>query len=392
MPRFLPRVATFIVSNSLLLPAGAAIALAWANIEPASYNALAHRAHFVVNDVGMTLFFALAAKEIVEATVPGGVLHPPSKALTPVMAAVGGMAVPALCYLGLVAATGRHDLTRGWAIPSATDIAFSFLIARWLFGRQHAAVPFLLLLAIADDALGLIVLAVFYPAGTVQPLLFAALVGTALLLCWGLRRARITIVWPYIVIAGAISWGGFYCGGLHPALALVPVIACVPHGARDVGLFEPVRDATRDPLTRFEHSIRVPTEIVLFLFGLVNAGVRFDGIGVGTWIVLGSLLIGKPVGILVVALLTRAAGGQMPAGLSYRDVAVVGCVAGMGFTVALFFCTAAFPEGELLEQTKMGALLSFGAAPTAAMMAALLRVGRFHRRGDADRSTPEITV
>ena len=376
----LPRVATLIVSNSLLLPAGTLIALVWANTEPSSYTALAHRTHFIVNDVGMTLFFALAAKEIVEATVPGGVLHPPSKALVPTVSAIGGMGVPALCFLGLGAATGRHDLMRGWAIPTATDIAFSFLVARWVFGRRHAAVPFLLLLAVADDALGLVVLALFYPTGTVQPVLFTALVATALLLCWGLRRTHVTNVWPYVVLGGAISWAGFYSGGLHPALALVPVIPCVPHVARDRGLFETMRSGDHDPLTRFEHMVRVPTEIVLFLFGLVNAGVRFDRIGMGTWIVLGSLLVGKPVGILLVALLTRATGWLMPAGLSYRDVLVVGCTAGMGFTVALFFCTAAFPEGELLEQTKMGALFSFAAGPIAAIAAATLRVGRFARR------------
>jgi NhaA family Na+:H+ antiporter len=374
-----PRLTTFIISNSLLLPAGALLALAWANVDSASYDAFAHAAHFLVNDVGMTLFFALAAKEIVEATAPGGSLHPPSKAATPIVAAVGGMTVPALCYLGLVAATGQTELVRGWAIPTATDIAFSFLIVRWLFGRGHSAVPFLLLLAIADDALGLVVLATFYPAGPVQPIVFAVYGSAALLLCWSLRRARVTNFWPYVVIAGAISWMGFYRGGLHPALALIPVIAFIPHAVRDAGLFEPVGAADRDPLDRFEHIVRVPTEIVLFLFGLVNAGVRFDRAGAGTWIVLASLLIGKPIGICLAVVLTRAAGAVVPAALSYRDVLVLGCTAGIGFTVALFFCTAAFPAGELLEQTKMGALLSFGAAPLALIAAAALRVGRFGR-------------
>ena len=380
--RHLPaRLATFIVSNSLLLPAGALLALAWANVDAASYDTFAHAAHFLVNDVGMTLFFALAAKEIVEATAPGGALHPPSKAATPIVAAVGGMAVPALCYLGLVAATGQRELARGWAIPTATDIAFSFLIVRWLFGARHTAVPFLLLLAIADDALGLVVLAAFYPAGPVQPIVFAVYAAAALALCGVLRRARVTNFWPYVVIAGAISWIGFYRGGLHPALALIPVIAFVPHSARDAGLFEPSGTVDRDPLDRFEHVVRVPTEIVLFLFGLVNAGVRFDRVGAGTWIVLSSLLIGKPIGIYLAVVLARATLAVVPPALSYRDLLVLGCTAGIGFTVALFFCTAAFPDGVLLEQTKMGALLSFGAAPLALMMAAALRVGRFARRG-----------
>jgi NhaA family Na+:H+ antiporter len=163
------RIAAFIFGNSILLPIGAGIALVWANAAPGSYGAFTHATHFLVNDVGMTLFFALAAKEIVEATAPGGPLHPLSKAATPIVAAVGGMIVPAVLYLALVAVTGHADLQRGWAIPGATDIAFSFLLARWLFGRAHPAVPFLLLLAIADDALGLVVLAVAYPAGPVRP-------------------------------------------------------------------------------------------------------------------------------------------------------------------------------------------------------------------------------
>jgi NhaA family Na+:H+ antiporter len=106
------------------------------------------------------------------------------------------------------------------------------------------------------------------------------------------------------------------------------VIAFVPHSARDAGLFEPGNASDRDPLERFEHVVRVPTEIVLFLFGLVNAGVRFDHVGVGTWIVLGSLLIGKPVGIYLAAVLMRASGKAAPTALSDRDVLTLGVYSG----------------------------------------------------------------
>src|SRR5262245_48274592 len=189
--RLSPRhLAAFIASNSLLLPIGVVTALVWANVSPHSYVPFADNAHFIVNDVGMTLFFALAAKEIVEATAPRGALHPLSKAATPVMAAIGGMVAPAAVYLGLVRAIELPELHRGWAIPTATDIAFSFLVARWLFGRNHPAVPFLLLLAIADDAFGLVVLALFYPAGVVRPLAFAGILPVALALCWLFRRSR----------------------------------------------------------------------------------------------------------------------------------------------------------------------------------------------------------
>ena len=379
MRRVPQRLATFIVSNSVLLPVGALVALVWANLDPPGYQSVVARARFIVNDVGMTLFFALAAKEIVEATAPGGPLHPFSKAATPLIAAVGGMTAPALIYLALVHGTGDLALRRGWAIPSATDIAFSFLVARWLFGRQHPAVPFLLLLAIADDALGLVVLAVFYPAAPVRLAAFAAILTAALVVCWMLRRFRVVEFWPYITIAGVLSWVAFFHGGLHPALALVPIVAVMPHCERDAGLFEESAEPLSDPLTRFEEIARAPTEVVLFLFGLVNAGVPFSNAGAGTWIVLAALVVGKPLGIVMATMLGRPFGAGLPAAITTRDLIVIGCVGGIGFTVALFFCTAAFPAGAMLDQTKMGALLSFSAAAIASVAALGLGVGRFRR-------------
>ena len=374
-----PRAAAFVIDNSLLLPVGALIALVWANLGAASYAAFEQMLRFPVNDVGMALFFALAAKEIVEATAPEGALHPLAKALTPIAAAVGGMAVPAVIYLGLVHATGLSALAPGWAIPSATDIAFSYLVARYLFGPTHPAIPFLLLLAIADDALGLVVLAVFFPVGTVRPLEFIVILAVALAACGLMRRRRVMTWWPYIVIGGITSWAAFLRGGLHPALALVPVMPFLPHARRDPGLFEDDCCPAQDPLTAFEHAVRVPVQVVLLLFGLVNAGVPFGGIGPGTWIVLAALVVGKPLGIVLVAWLGRAAGAALPHGVTWRDLVVVGCVAGIGFTVALFFCTAAFPAGDAQNQAKMGALLSLGAALVAGSVAYALGVGRFRR-------------
>ena len=372
-------LAALIVSNSLLLPIGVITALVWANVSPHSYVPVADNAHFIVNDVGMALFFALAAKEIVEATAPSGALHPLSKAATPVVAAIGGMVIPAAIYLGLVRAMELPDLHRGWAIPTATDIAFSFLVARWLFGRNHPAVPFLLLLAIADDAFGLVVLALFYPADVVRPLVFAGILPLALALCWLFRRFGVAHFWPYIAIGGALSWVAFFRGGLHPALALVPVVPFVPHAARDAGVFEESAVPGRDPLSRFEHAVKVPTEVVLFLFGLVNGGVAMRQIGAGTWIVVAALVVGKPLGIAAATFAGSAFGARRPTGLAPRDVLIIGCAAGIGFTVALFFATAAFPKGDLLDQTKMGALLSLSAAPIATLAAMTLRVGRFAR-------------
>src|SRR5262245_17842654 len=120
-------VLQYILDNSLLLIAGAVIALVWANVGFDQYTRFTHAARFLVNDVGMVFFFALATKEVYEATLPGGPLSTGRQAAVPVLAAVGGMAAPASIYALSVWYLGRPDLVRGWAIPCATDIAFSYL-------------------------------------------------------------------------------------------------------------------------------------------------------------------------------------------------------------------------------------------------------------------------
>src|SRR5687768_3179225 len=161
------------INNSGLLILGTLIALVWANLERDSYIRFAHTLHFIVNDIGMAFFFALAAKEVAEATAPGGALHSPRRAAMPLAAAVGGMLGPGLIFVAMTIAFDRPNLERGWAIPTATDIAFSYLAARTIFGAKHPAIPFLLLLAIADDALGLMIIAAFYPAGPLRLIDFA---------------------------------------------------------------------------------------------------------------------------------------------------------------------------------------------------------------------------
>ena len=367
------RVWAFALDNSLLLLLGAVAGLAWANTDLGSYERFVHKIHFAVNDVGMAFFFALAAKEVVEATAPGGALHSPRRAAMPLLAAVGGMAGPALIFVGFAMASAQRELLPGWAIPCATDIAFSYLVARLIFGAKHPAIPFLLLLAIADDALGLAILAVFYPTGALRLLEFTVLLGIAIGIASVLRRRAHRSFWPYIFGAGVVSWFAFFRGGLHPALALVPIVPFMPHGQRDLGLF--VDAHGHDPLSHFEHWWKTPVQIILFLFGLVNAGVPVSHTGPGTWIVLASILVGKPVRIVSFTALGVAVGLHRPAGVSRRDVFVVGMAAAIGFTVALFFATAAFPAGQLLDEAKMGALLSFLAAPLAGVAAFALKVG-----------------
>jgi NhaA family Na+:H+ antiporter len=372
------RAARFTLDNSLLLLAGTLAAVVWANVDLSSYDQIAHPLHFWVNDVGMVFFFALAAKEVFEATLPGGPLASPGRALSPLAAAAGGMAAPALIYIALVLWAGPADLARGWAIPCATDIAFSAMIARIIFPGGHPAIPFLLLLAIADDAMGLIILAVFYPSGTLSLPVLVALMATAMLLALQLRRRGTQSFWPYVAGPGVLSWAALYFGGFHPALAMVPVIPFMPHSQRDLGLFDPREEHRADTLNRFEHWWAVPVQFVLLLFGFANAGVPLSQIGPGTYYVVAALLIGKPIGILLFTGAARLAGARLPTGLRVSDLLVLGMAASIGFTVSLFFATAAFPEGAALAETKMGALLSFAAAPMTFVASRLLRTRLGH--------------
>ena len=192
------------VEHSLALPAGAVIALLWANTFAETYARFAHALQFIVNDVGMVFFFALASKEVVEATAPGGALHTWRRAALPVAAAMGGMIAPALIYVALVHAIHQTQLLRGWAVPCATDIAFSYLVAKAIF-RRHPAIPFLLLLAIVDDALGLVILAVFYPAGDLHLATAAVPMAAAVATALALRLRGTRSVWPYVLAGGALS-------------------------------------------------------------------------------------------------------------------------------------------------------------------------------------------
>lgn len=369
----------FAVENSLLMVLGTMAALIWANVDPAGYEGAVDPLHFAVNDIGMVFFFGLAMKEIIEATAPGGALHSFRRASVPVIAAVGGMVGPAAVYVTLATLANAPELVRGWAIPCATDIAFSYLVARFVFGPAHPAVPFLLLLAIADDAFGLLILAVFYPSGEVRPLWCVTLLGGAWLATWALRRARTRSFWPYLLLPGSLSWTGMYLGGLHPALALVPILPLLPHAPRDSSIFVAAREHFHDPLNEFERWWQLPVEGVLFFFALTNAGVPLGSTGIGTWVVLAAILIGKPLGIALSSMLATSGGLRLPAGLLQRDLFVVGLTAAIGFTVALFFATAAFPAGATLQQAKLGALFSLSAAVVATVAAWVTGAGRFRK-------------
>jgi NhaA family Na+:H+ antiporter len=343
----------------------------------------------------MAFFFAIAAKEVWEAVaLRDGALRG-RKALTPLIATVGGMAGPVVVYLCLAMALGvLADVSRGWAIPTATDIAFSYLVGRMVFGARHPAIGFLLLLAIADDAGGLAILAIFYPSGEVAPawllLSLAAALGVFFLANVLPRRLdrgnqdrpRSTWVrktlgfWPW-VLAGALSWYAFQMAGLHPALGLLPIVPTIPHAEREFGVFAEEERYQTDLLNVIEHGLKVPVQFVLFGFGLLNAGVEFSTISEPTWLVLLGLIIGKPLGITLfgwIAAYPLRLG--LPQGMEIRDLPVVGCVAAIGFTVALFVASVAFPAGPVQDAAKMGALFSLVSAVIAIAAGRICRVRR----------------
>lgn len=395
----------FLLENSLFLIAGAVVALIWANTGMESYEHFVHfeffhsdwigHPHgdsrsftlgFLFNDVLMALFFAIAGKEVWEATLPGGPLNNPRKAAAPLIGTFGGMAGPAGVFVLGAWMLGKFStLANGWAIPTATDIAFSYLVARMIFGSGHPAIPFLLLLAIADDALGLIIIAVFYPQGPIELVWMLLPVG-AMIIGLTFRRLRIKSFWPYLLICGSLSWIGFHWANLHPALGLLPIIPTMPHAHLDTGLFS--FSEGHDTLNNFEHWWKNPVELILGGFGLLNAGVAVNAIGPATWLVLAGLLIGKPIGIWVMGMLAQRLGFSLPEGMNGKDLFIVGCVAGIGFTVAIFVSSVAYEPGTVQSAAKIGALGSFAAAILAFTAARILGVKKVEGLPD-DELSPE---
>lgn len=413
------QVWSFISTYSVLLITGAILALVWANTNPYSYHHFVEyplwfnnwvgldvhhwehevgenyakifqygqvtsvvTLHYLVNDMLMAFFFAIAGKEVWEAVILKNGSLRGKKAATPLVATAGGMLGPIAVYLGIAYFLGSSTfdaVARGWAIPTSTDIAFSYLVGRLVFGAGHPAVRFLLLLAIADDAAGLIILAIFYPSKELATewLLLSVFASATVFVLFNwmprkmdvgdqLRRrstwVRKKLGWLPYAIAGCISWYGFAQAGIHPALGLLPVIPAIPHADRAFGIFSDAEKHLKDTLNQMEHSMAGPVEVILFFFGLLNAGVEFNAISEVTWLVLAGLIIGKPVGILLFGWLAAYPMRLgLPAGMRTLDLIVIGFVSAIGFTVSLFVASVAFPAGEVQDAAKMGALFSFGA-------------------------------
>lgn len=403
---------------SIPLIAGVLLAMMWANVAPGSYQNLVHTPihkiftifshhashdvhaalgwehyltlHFLVNDIFMALFFGIAAKEITEACLPNGALNPMKKAINPLFGTIGGVIGPIGVFLFLNAVIGKTEWHRGWGIPTATDIALAWLVIKLLFGARHPAVSFLLLLAVADDAIGLGIIAFGYPdpAHPTQWLNLGWCVP-GMALAWALRKAKVHSWVPYILGGGVLTWWGLYSAHLHPALALVFIVPFLPGPQRDLGMF--VDDESSDAahphstLENFEHSLKLLVDCGLFLFAMVNAGVSFGEVSGLSWMIMLALVAGKMIGITSLSSLAHAVGFPLPAGMTHRHLIVTSAVAGLGLTVALFVCGQAFTDPALQAAAKMGAVFSIASAFVA--VAAKFALGMW-----SETSSPNTSV
>ncbi|MBA3818082.1 MAG: Na+/H+ antiporter NhaA [Deltaproteobacteria bacterium] len=404
-------------ASGIVLVVAAVIALGWANSPWAgTYSAvfeapiqlgigghgLEVSVRFVINDVLMAIFFFVVGLEI-RREMHAGELSDLRRAALPIAAAIGGMIVPALIYLAF---NPSGPAASGWGVPMATDIAFAVGVLALLGSRVPPSLRvFLLALAIIDDIGAILVIAVFYSSGIELTGLGIALLGIAAIV--GLQRFGVRRVSAYVVPA-AVVWAGVYSAGIHPTIAgvivglLTPAVAWygprrfVASAREDLGQIAEItrQDAPTpdfsEPMTKLRRSQREvlsPVERIesamhpwvafgiMPVFALANAGVNVGDAGLGTMplIAVGiaaGLVVGKLVGVLAASMLAVKLGiASLPRGATWRGVGVVGLVAGIGFTMALFIAELAFAGRPALHGVaKIGVLLASAAAALATLV------------------------
>lgn len=308
-----------------------------------------------INDGLMAIFFLLVGLEIKREFLVGE-LSSTSQASMPFIAAIGGMVVPGLIYFG-INANDAYAL-RGWAIPTATDIAFAIGVMSLLGPRIPTALKvFLLALAIIDDLGAIIIIAVFYTSQL--SLLALALAGAGLIALILLNRANVMGIAPYVLI-GIFIWVCVLKSGVHATLAGVATAFAIP-----LTMSSRTRiSSVTPPAERLQHSLHPwVTFLILPLFAFANAGVSLTGFTpdklTGTiplGIALG-LFIGKPIGVLAASALAVALGvGRKPEGASWTQIFGAGLLAGIGFTMSLFIGNLAFPGPEHAADIRIGVL------------------------------------
>jgi NhaA family Na+:H+ antiporter len=293
-----------------------------------------------VNDGLMAIFFLTVGLEIKREVVKGELSNPATVAL-PVISAVGGMAAPALIYVAIN--WGDPVAMKGWAIPSATDIAFALGVLALLGDRVPQSLKlFLLTLAIVDDLGAIVVIALFYTADISPTSLAVAGLAAAVLL--GLNRKRVVTITPYIAV-GVVLWVAVLKSGVHATLAGVLIALFIPLRTDD--------PPGQSPLERLLHDLH-PTVAygILPVFAFCNTGISLDGLSLGSLaqpVPLGiatGLFFGKQIGVLGLAWLAVRLGiGRLPVGASWPAMAGIALLCGVGFTMSLFISSLAFEQG-----------------------------------------------
>ncbi|MCF8986618.1 Na+/H+ antiporter NhaA [Pseudomonas syringae] len=413
------------VSGIALLLA-AIVALLWANSAIADsyehfWNAeltlglghftISRSLHFLVNDGLMTVFFLVVGAEIRQ-EISDGALSSFKLATLPIGAALGGVAVPALIYTLLNFGTPASS---GWAVPTATDIAFAVGVLALLGKSIPGSVRVLLLaLAIIDDIVAILIIAVFYTASLDYLGLVIAAAGLLLVLIF--QRMGIGKAYAY-VLPGTIVWFGLLKTGVHPTLAGVVLGLMTPVNSK------PLREQPLDTIgrtfqelmERFSHAEQSPKAVakplkqlrhaeremlspvqrvqmglhpwvaycVMPLFALANAGVSLKGINLNETVAQGlfigvttALILGKPLGVMIASfVLIKLKVCELPDGVSWPGVGLVGLLAGIGFTMSIFISGLAFDDPGLLAAAKLGVL---SASSLAAILGLVWGTAKFH--------------
>ena len=307
--------------------------------------------HHWINDALMAVFFFFVTLEIKREFI-NGELSSPKQALLPIIAAIGGMLVPALIYIYIN--FGNGDTINGWAIPSATDIAFSLGVLSLLGSRVPISLKvFLTALAIIDDLGAIIIIAFFYTGDlSIQYLSLLLLTFIALLI---LNKSGVKKFLPYLIL-GLILWFFTYQSGVHATISGVLLATVIPHRKKN---------KEYSLLTKIEHNISSYVAFgIMPLFALANAGVSLDGINlesllspVPLGIVLG-LFVGKQIGVFLFSIIAiKLKIAQMPNNANWMSFYGVGILAGIGFTMSLFIGNLAFVENiEYIDSVKIGVL------------------------------------
>jgi Na+:H+ antiporter, NhaA family len=400
------RVSPFVRHFGIALLAGIVLATLWVGLAPASYyDAIEWRlvelplplwmAPFpvaltplgIVSEGLMALFLFFVAKELWEAVrLERGALS--GRRGVPLGAMLGGWVGAVLVWLvasAMFETAIEATAGIGWPVPIGSDVVLCYLVGRLIFGNGHPALHLLLLITIANDIAGLVVVGLAYPTAGLR-LAWLGMSVVAIALVWfavaRLARPELTerdhrrafALWPY-ALAGLVCWIGVVLAGLPGALGLLPLVVVIPHADRAFGLFAEAEEFLHDPLNRLAHLLVKPVAVVLFLFGLTRGGVDLLAFAPTTGTTLAALWLGKPLGVLVgAAVAARVLGFALPAGVRLRDILIVALVSGMGFTVPVLALDTALPGGAMAEAARLGLAMSLLMAAVAVLVARAVKV------------------